>query len=169
MWGRKKTSCDGVANKNIFDSKLCNDFTNGSSKASFHQPRLRPKSFKKKPSPVGLGTTLCDFLFSSSVTTITRRMETPLFLFLVCFSLDQFVLIISPFISTIWFCFAQDKKNIKTLFLHTFEFLSKGKQRYVVRREHWSTDYGRRLVFQRLGVRIPAPFTGWTFFDIYLR
>ena len=104
MWGRKKTSCDGVANKNIFDSKLCNDFTNGSSKASFHQPRLRPKSFKKKPSPVGLGTALCDFLFSSIVTTITRRMETPLFLFLVCFSLDQFVLIISPFISTIWFC-----------------------------------------------------------------
>ena len=30
------------------------------------------------------------------------------------------------------------------------------------RREPWSSGYGRRLRFQRLWVRILAPFTGWT-------
>ena len=35
-------------------------------------------------------------------------------------------------------------------------------------REPWSSDYGRRLTFQRSWVRIPAPYTGWTFFHIYL-
>ena len=31
-------------------------------------------------------------------------------------------------------------------------------------RESWSSGSGRRLMFQRLWVRIPAPYTGWTFF-----
>ena len=29
-------------------------------------------------------------------------------------------------------------------------------------REPWSSGYGRRLMIQRLWVRIPAPYTGWT-------
>ena len=35
-------------------------------------------------------------------------------------------------------------------------------------REPWSNGYGRRLTFQMLWVRIPAPYTGWTFFHICL-
>ena len=35
-------------------------------------------------------------------------------------------------------------------------------------REPWSSGYGRRLVFQRSCVRIPALFTRWTYFHIYL-
>ena len=31
-------------------------------------------------------------------------------------------------------------------------------------REPWSSGYGKRLTFQRSWVRIPAPYTGWTFF-----
>ena len=31
-------------------------------------------------------------------------------------------------------------------------------------REPWSSGYGKRLTFRRLWVRIPAPYTGWTFF-----
>ena len=31
-------------------------------------------------------------------------------------------------------------------------------------REPWSSGFGKRLTFQRLWVRIPAPYTGWTFF-----
>ena len=30
------------------------------------------------------------------------------------------------------------------------------------------SDYGRRLMFERSWVRIPALYTGWTFFHIYL-
>ena len=30
--------------------------------------------------------------------------------------------------------------------------------------ELWSSGYGRRLIFQRSWVRIPAPYTRWTFF-----
>ena len=30
-------------------------------------------------------------------------------------------------------------------------------------RETWSSGYGRRLMFQRSRVRIPAPYIGWTF------
>ena len=35
-------------------------------------------------------------------------------------------------------------------------------------REPWSSGYGRRLMFQRSWVWIPAPYTGWIFFHIYL-
>ena len=35
-------------------------------------------------------------------------------------------------------------------------------------REPWSSGYRRRLMFQRSWVRILAPYTGWTFFHIYL-
>ena len=31
-------------------------------------------------------------------------------------------------------------------------------------REPWSSGKGKRLTFQRSWVRIPAPYTGWTFF-----
>ena len=33
-------------------------------------------------------------------------------------------------------------------------------------REPWSSDYGRRLTFWRSWVRIPVPYTGWTFFTL---
>ena len=33
-------------------------------------------------------------------------------------------------------------------------------------REPWSSGYGRRLTFQRLWVRIPALYTGWTLFTV---
>ena len=33
-------------------------------------------------------------------------------------------------------------------------------------REPWSSGYGRRLMYRRSWVRIPAPYTGWTFFTI---
>ena len=32
--------------------------------------------------------------------------------------------------------------------------------------EPWSSGYGRRLMFWRSWVRIPAPYTGWTFFTL---
>ena len=42
---------------------------------------------------------------------------------------------------------------------------SNGKQsNSILGRELWSSGYGRRLMFQRLWVRIPAPYTVWTFF-----
>ena len=31
-------------------------------------------------------------------------------------------------------------------------------------RKPWSCGYGKRLTFLRSWVRIPAPYTGWTFF-----
>ena len=34
--------------------------------------------------------------------------------------------------------------------------------REVLGRDPWSCGYGRRLMFWRLWVRIPAPYTGWT-------
>ena len=38
-----------------------------------------------------------------------------------------------------------------------------GRQKYRFGRELWSSGYGRRLMFQRLWVRIPAMYTGCTF------
>ena len=35
-------------------------------------------------------------------------------------------------------------------------------------REPWSSGYGRRLMFRRWWVRIPSPYTGWTFFHFNL-
>ena len=46
----------------------------------------------------------------------------------------------------------------------TFEM----EEKHNFRREPWSSGYGWRLMFQRSWVRIPAPYTGWTFFHIYL-
>ena len=34
--------------------------------------------------------------------------------------------------------------------------------------EPWSSGYGKRLMFRRSWVQIPAPYTGWTFFHIKL-
>ena len=35
-------------------------------------------------------------------------------------------------------------------------------------RTPWSSGYGRRLMSRRSWVRIPAPYTGWTFFSYIL-
>ena len=35
-----------------------------------------------------------------------------------------------------------------------------------IRREPWSSGYGLQLMFKRSWVRIPAPYTGWTFFTL---
>ena len=40
--------------------------------------------------------------------------------------------------------------------------------KFALGQEPWSRGFGRRLMFQRSWVRIPAPYTGWTFFHIYL-
>ena len=45
-------------------------------------------------------------------------------------------------------------------------FLS--RQRFNSGREPWSSGYGKRLAFWRSWVQIPAPYTGWTFFHMYL-
>ena len=37
---------------------------------------------------------------------------------------------------------------------------------FLKQRKPWSSNYGRRLMIQRLWVRIPAPYTGWRFFHI---
>ena len=37
-------------------------------------------------------------------------------------------------------------------------------QKHMQGRDPWSSGYGRRLMFQRLWIRIPAPYTGRTFF-----
>ena len=34
--------------------------------------------------------------------------------------------------------------------------------------EPWSSGYERRLIFRRLWVQIPAPYTGWAFLNIHL-
>ena len=31
-------------------------------------------------------------------------------------------------------------------------------------REHWSSGYGKRLMFRKLWVQTPAQYTGWAFF-----
>ena len=35
-------------------------------------------------------------------------------------------------------------------------------------REHWSSFYGRRLMFQKSWVQIQAPYTGWTFSHLFV-
>ena len=35
-------------------------------------------------------------------------------------------------------------------------------------REPWYSGYGRRLMFQRSWVRIPVPYTGWTFSHLFV-
>ena len=47
-------------------------------------------------------------------------------------------------------------------------WLSGLKQSTRNRVEPWSSGYGRRLMFERLWVWIPALYTWWTFFHIYL-
>ena len=41
---------------------------------------------------------------------------------------------------------------------------SENKQKDAIGWEPWSSGYGRRLTFWRSWVRIPVPYTGWTFF-----
>ena len=42
------------------------------------------------------------------------------------------------------------------------------REKGIIKKEPWSSGYGKRLSFQRSWIRIPAPYTGWTFFHIYL-
>ena len=42
------------------------------------------------------------------------------------------------------------------------------QSKFKIWREPWSSGYGKRLTFRRFWVRIPAPYTGWTFIHIYL-
>ena len=42
------------------------------------------------------------------------------------------------------------------------------KKNWKIGWEPWSSGYWKRLTFQRSWVRIPAPYTGWTFFHINL-
>ena len=50
--------------------------------------------------------------------------------------------------------------------LHVLQVKQVIKQ-YRGEREPWWSGYGRRLMFQRSWVRILAPYTGWTIFQIY--
>ena len=53
-------------------------------------------------------------------------------------------------------------------FKNNAEFNSSLSAKSATTREPWSNGYGRRLMFRRLWVQIPALYTGWTFFHIYL-
>ena len=44
----------------------------------------------------------------------------------------------------------------------------RGKDFKAIGQEPWSSGYEKRLTFRRSWVRIPAPYTGWKFFHIYL-
>ena len=57
-------------------------------------------------------------------------------------------------------CLANITLQYKSTFINAINFS------LPVGREPWSSGYGRRLMFQRLWVRIPALYTGWTFFRI---
>ena len=54
-------------------------------------------------------------------------------------------------------------------FKNNAEFNSSLSAKSATTREPWSNGYGRRLMFRRLWVRIPAPYTGWTFFTYKCR
>ena len=51
--------------------------------------------------------------------------------------------------------------------LTSYRGIGQWKKRQIGR-EPWSSGYGRRLMFQRSWVQIPAPYTGWTFFHIHI-
>ena len=55
-------------------------------------------------------------------------------------------------------------KRKNTLSLSLFERADRSVKYFKVGREPWSSGYGKRLTFQRSWVRIPAQYTGWTFF-----
>ena len=38
----------------------------------------------------------------------------------------------------------------------------------IITRETWSSGYGRRLMFRRLWLQIPAPYTGWALFHFFV-
>ena len=54
------------------------------------------------------------------------------------------------------------RRRFSTTFTRRSKSLNKEEQLF--RREPWSSGNGRRLMFQRSGVQILAPNTGWTFF-----
>ena len=41
------------------------------------------------------------------------------------------------------------------------KMIRRAKQDFVLGRKPWSSGYRRRLMFERLWVQIPAPYTGW--------
>ena len=63
--------------------------------------------------------------------------------------------------TTLWWGSNDSQHTDPLSTLNILNFHTKGQ-------EPWSSGYGRRLMFQRLWVQIPAPYTGWTFFHIYL-
>ena len=59
--------------------------------------------------------------------------------------------------TTLWWGSNDSQHTDPLSTLNILNFHTKGQ-------EPWSSGYGRRLMFQRLWVQIPAPYTGWTFF-----
>ena len=57
--------------------------------------------------------------------------------------------------------YVKSKAEVELAFL---DFTAKVQANFIGGREPWSSGYGRRLMFQRLWVQIPALYTGWTFF-----
>ena len=61
--------------------------------------------------------------------------------------------------------FSKKKKWIKK---RSRTFVQSCKTIVLVKRLPWSSGYGRRVMFRRPWVRIPAQYSIWTFFHIYL-
>ena len=57
-----------------------------------------------------------------------------------------------------WRSFLEETENLVESFEAALATIRK------LRGEPWSSGYGWRLMFKRSWVRIPAPYTGWTFF-----
>ena len=71
-----------------------------------------------------------------------------------------------------WFSRAFSRCNLHVRFTEPFSrvllLVLCLKTNLDIGREPWSSGYGRRLMFQRLGVQIPAPYTGWTFSHLFV-
>ena len=57
----------------------------------------------------------------------------------------------------------RDGTGFKSMSLASCEHKCSSFKQSYYGREPWSTSYGRRLVFQKLWVQIPAHYAGWTF------
>ena len=64
----------------------------------------------------------------------------------------------------------RERERERESIFETGQTISKneGDKKLFLGREPWSSGYGRRLMFRRSGVQIPAPYTGWTFFTYIL-
>ena len=56
------------------------------------------------------------------------------------------------------------RENVRLVGQRSMISLSLASKMNCLGREPWFSGYGSRLVFQRLWVWIPAPYTGWKFF-----